>query len=72
MSEGLNSCACQDADEYLCWGKRYSLGVDATSTIRAAVITDGGPCQCWCHDEDEWADYLAQRAEIDRADNASA
>lgn len=50
------TCACQDDDPYLCWAKRYLLDCDATSTLRAAVINDGGPCLCWCHDEDEWAD----------------
>ena len=50
------TCACQDNDPYLCWTKRYPLDCDATSTIRSAVINDGGPCLCSCHSEDEWTD----------------
>ena len=56
MNKTGSNCACHDADPYLCWGKRYLLDIDATSTIRSAVITNGGPCRCWCHDPDEWAE----------------
>ena len=53
-------CACRDDDPYLCWAKRYDLDIEARITIMSAVINDGGPCQCSCHDEDEaeWLDDL--------------
>lgn len=40
---------CRDVDRYECWQKRYELTIDATSTIHNAVIEDGGPCLCLCH-----------------------
>lgn len=58
MKPRYTTCACQHDDPYLCWAKRYLLDCDATSTLMAAVINDGGPCYCECHSNDEWTDEL--------------
>ena len=58
-------CDCLDTDRYLCWAKRHELDIDATSTVRNAVIADGGPCLCHCHDGDgeAWTNELQQDAD---------
>jgi len=50
-------CSCVNEDAYICWAERYNLSESISAfQFMAYIITDGGPCQCWCHDEDEWSD----------------
>ncbi len=51
-------CTCLSSDPYKCWARRYGLNADATGTVRGFVENDGGPCKCYCHDEDECADEV--------------
>lgn len=42
-------CACKSDDAYRCWAIRYERPFDSIETIRS----EGGSCECMCHDEDE-------------------
>lgn len=43
-------CACKANDRYDCWAIRYNMPVALYCQI--GIDTDGGPCECSCHDED--------------------
>ncbi len=49
-------CACPRSEAYDCWRARYDKLTDDLDDLmsRNAVQDDGGPCQCVCHDEDEY------------------
>ena len=41
------SCACVSYDADVCFAKRYEIDV-------GDVIEAGGPCECACHDQDDY------------------
>jgi len=42
-------CACRADDRYECWAIRH--GMTQANYCQIDVDTDGGPCECPCHDE---------------------
>ena len=51
MSE--EKCCCVHPDAYDCFALRYDMSFDAT---HQEVERDGGPCECMCHDDDDFDD----------------
>lgn len=49
MSDPKTICACHSIDAYDCWASRYGL----PPMDPWAVVRDGGPCMCACHDEED-------------------
>ena len=42
------NCACHSPEAFDCWAARYGM-----PNVFDAIIDDGGPCECSCHESGE-------------------
>lgn len=46
-------CACWSKDAHNCWALRYH---GHTGVSELTIHNEGGPCECACHEVDEYED----------------